>query len=207
MGYSAWGCKESDRTDFTFSSLRASMIVHRKDCYQRLFRSCGQEESGEASIKMICPLYEICPHCPDIIEPKVGISHAGWTWFTTSKNEGISYPILEFWVPLEDWNIIILMPKLSFFVHWSALNFRDRVLGKVEEESFIVLPGKGAPMGYCPQNHTSPFGEDSDKFYSSCSKRSWSAHGHSSDGLVVRWVGVQLVWGLHACGHPTTVNH
>ena len=46
-----------------------------------------------------------------------------------------------------------------------------------------------------------------EKFYGNWSKRAWSAYGHSSDGLVVRWVGVsiisfqvQLVGGLHACG-------
>ena len=51
--------------------------------------------------------------------------------------------------------------------------------------------------------------EDSEKFYSNCSDRGWSAHGHASDGLMVRWVGVNLqiqrVWGPHAYGQHTSL--
>ena len=62
----------------------------------------------------------------------------------------------------------------------------DRVLDKVEKESFITLPGKGGHSGLLPRKTLSPLGEDNEKFYSSGSKRAWSTRGHSSAGLVVR---------------------
>ena len=75
----------------------------------------------------------------------------------------------------------------------AELNLRVRVLSEVEKDSFITLPGKrGTTEGECPQNHVSQLGEDSGTFYCKCSKRVWSARGHSSDGLVVRWVGVSI---------------
>ena len=91
--------------------------------------------------------------------------------------------------------------------------FRDRVLGEAEKDSFIALPGTEGKTGSCPQNHVSQLRKDREKFCSNFSKRAWSARGHSSDGLVVREVGVsiislqvQLVWGLHACGQLTISN-
>ena len=95
----------------------------------------------------------------------------------------------------------------------AELNLGDIIWGEVEKNSFIAFPAKGDTAGSYPQNHESPLGEDSEKFRSNCPKRTWSVCGHSSDGLVVSWVGVniinlqvQLVWGLHACGWHTLDN-
>ena len=62
-------------------------------------------------------------------------------------------------------------------------NLETRVLDEVEKDSFIALPGKGGHSGLMPSNHVSPLGEDRE-FYSSCSKRVRSVHGHSSNRLV-----------------------
>ena len=40
-------------------------------------------------------------------------------------------------------------------------NLRDRVLGEVEKNSFIALPGKGGPSGLMPSNQVSKLGERS----------------------------------------------
>ena len=37
-------------------------------------------------------------------------------------------------------------------------NHGDRVLGEVEKDSFIALPGKGGHSGLMPLNHVSPLG-------------------------------------------------
>ena len=51
-------------------------------------------------------------------------------------------------------------------------NLGDRVLGEVEKGSFITLPGKGGTTGSCLEKLCAPpLGEDSEKFYSNCSKR------------------------------------
>ena len=50
-------------------------------------------------------------------------------------------------------------------------SLKNRVLGALHKNSFIALPGKGGHSGRMPLNHVSPLGEDSEKFYSSCSKR------------------------------------
>ena len=44
-----------------------------------------------------------------------------------------------------------VMPKTGLWCTGSRLNLRDRVLGKVEKISFIVLPGKGDQSGFVPQ--------------------------------------------------------
>ena len=51
------------------------------------------------------------------------------------------------------------------------LNLGDRILGEVEKDSFITLPGKGGHGGLLPRKTVSPLGEDSGKFYSNCSRR------------------------------------
>ena len=62
-----------------------------------------------------------------------------------------------------------------------------RVLGEVEKDSFIALPGKGGHSGLMPsQTRMSQLEEDNEKFYSNGSEWVWSARGLSSDGLVVR---------------------
>ena len=65
-----------------------------------------------------------------------------------------------------------------------------RVLGKAEKKSFTDLPGK---VGWCFQNCVSQPGSGSEEFYSNGSKRPWSAHGHSSDGLVMRFVADSII--------------
>ena len=69
----------------------------------------------------------------------------------------------------------------------AELNLGDGVLGEVEKNSFIGFPDKEGHNGLMPSKPCiPPLGEDSEKFYSNCSKRAWSARGHSSDWLVVR---------------------
>ena len=50
-------------------------------------------------------------------------------------------------------------------------NLGDRVLGEVEKDSFITLPGKGGHRRFLSQKTLSPLAEDSEKFYSNGSKR------------------------------------
>ena len=47
------------------------------------------------------------------------------------------------------------------------------VLGEIEKDSFITLPGKGGHSGLLPQkkNFVSPFGDNREEFYSNGSKR------------------------------------
>ena len=51
-------------------------------------------------------------------------------------------------------------------------NLRDRVLGELEKDNFIALPGRGGHSGLMPlKTMCSHLGEDNEKFYSNCSKR------------------------------------
>ena len=65
----------------------------------------------------------------------------------------------------------LMMPKTRALFTSAESNLRDRVLGKVEKNSFIALPGKAGHSGLtssktvCP--HLGGFGEE---FYSSASR-------------------------------------
>ena len=63
------------------------------------------------------------------------------------------------------------MPKIQPLCISAKLNIGDRVLGEVEKNSCIALPGKGRHSGLLTQKTVSPLGEDSEKFYSNGSKR------------------------------------
>ena len=55
-----------------------------------------------------------------------------------------------------------------------------------EKSSVIALPSKGGHSGLMPSECVSQLGEGSKKFYTNGSKRAWSAHGLSFDGLGMR---------------------
>ena len=44
----------------------------------------------------------------------------------------------------------LLLPKTPLLYTGAELNLRDRVLGEVEKDSFIALPGKGGHRGLLP---------------------------------------------------------
>ena len=49
---------------------------------------------------------------------------------------------------------------------------RGRVLGEGEQDNFVTFPDKGGHSGLMPSKPcVPPLGEDSEKFYSNCSKR------------------------------------
>ena len=63
------------------------------------------------------------------------------------------------------------MPKTRPLCTSAKANLRDRVLGEVEKNGFIALPGKGGQSGLMSRKTVCPnlggFGEES---YSSCSR-------------------------------------
>ena len=48
------------------------------------------------------------------------------------------------------------MPKARLLCTYAGSNLRDRVLGGVEKDSFIVLPGNGGPNRLLPQKTMCP---------------------------------------------------
>ena len=73
-------------------------------------------------------------------------------------------------------------PRITGFTHWfrcriwplspnTELNLVDRVLGEVEKNSSIALPGKRGYGGKCPQNCVSLPGGGSVELNSNGSKR------------------------------------
>ena len=50
---------------------------------------------------------------------------------------------------------MILILKTQPLCTSAELNLRDRVLGEVEKNSFIALPGKGGHRGFLPQKTVS----------------------------------------------------
>ena len=52
-------------------------------------------------------------------------------------------------VSVSDW-LLIMMLKTWPLCTSAELNLRDRVLGEVEKNSFIALPGKGGHRGLLP---------------------------------------------------------
>ena len=112
------------------------------------------------------------------------------------------YPVTKLW-------------QISCFVQclWSRiwplfpdtkLNLGDRVLGEVKKNSFIALPGKGVHSWLMPSKLCVPTWRGSEEFSSNGSKRAWSARGHSSDGLVVRWVEASITSLLVPTGLGST---
>ena len=89
-------------------------------------------------------------------------------------------------------------------------NLRDRVLGEVEKNSFIALPGKGGHSGLIPWKLCPAPGNDSEEFYSVQIARHdqlvdfplidwwW---GNWESGSLTFWF--QQVWDLHASGWHT----
>ena len=53
----------------------------------------------------------------------------------------------------------------------AELNLRDRVVGEVEKNSFITLPGKGDHSGLIPSKPCIPAGVGSEEFHSNGPKR------------------------------------
>ena len=64
-----------------------------------------------------------------------------------------------------------LMPKAQLLCTLVPNQIRDRVQVEQTRIALLLGQGKGATVGECPQNHVSTLGEDSEKFYSNCSKR------------------------------------
>ena len=52
------------------------------------------------------------------------------------------------------------MPKTQPLCASAESNLRDRVLGEVEKNSFIALPGKGGHGGFMPLQNCVPSQED-----------------------------------------------
>ena len=56
--------------------------------------------------------------------------------------------------------MVLMMPKTQPLCTGAELNIEDRVLGEVEKNSFIVLPGKGGHSRLLPQKLCVPMRED-----------------------------------------------
>ena len=99
-------------------------------------------------------------------------------------------------------HLLIVTPALSFTGSVASvcpdteLNLRDTVLGEVENSSFIALPGKGGTQW---ANDLKPVCSSLKVGVRRCivtvqrGGRVWSAHGHSSNRLLLRWVGVSTI--------------
>ena len=70
-------------------------------------------------------------------------------------------------------SLVKLMPKTEPLCTSTKLNLRDRVLGKVEKNSFIALPGKGGHRGLMPSKLC--------LHLEGIIRSEWSACGHSPD--------------------------
>ena len=81
---------------------------------------------------------------------------------------------------------VVLTPKAQVLCTGARTNLRDRVLGEVEEDNFIALPGKGGYSRLLPQKTMCPKpGGFDEKFYS-----------NSSGGRLLTRLG--CVKGLHS---------
>ena len=96
----------------------------------------------------------------------------------------------------------------------AELNLGDRVLGEVEKDSFLTLPGKGALSKPMPSKPSVPTWETIVRSFTVIVQR---GHGQLVDILLIGWCGgeresasstfwFQLVWDLHVCGQHTIVN-
>ena len=63
-----------------------------------------------------------------------------------------------------------MMPKTQPLCTSAESNLRDRVLGEVEKNSFIALPGKGGHSGLVPQKLCPNPGGFGEEFYSNGSR-------------------------------------
>ena len=77
--------------------------------------------------------------------------------------------------------------KLSFSVHWCWIESRRQSFGWSRRGLLYYFARQRGPQWADALKTMCR-----EKFYSNCSKRVWSAHGHSSDGLAVRSVGVSV---------------
>ena len=78
-----------------------------------------------------------------------------------------------------------MMLKARLLCTGAVLNLGDRVLGEVEKNSFIALPGKRGTEGTCPKKLCPNLGGFEEEFYSNGSRV----------GLLIRLGCVQ---GLHS---------
>ena len=96
----------------------------------------------------------------------------------------------------------------------AELNLGDRVLGEVEKNSFLTLPGKGGLSKPRPSKPTVPTWETIVRSFTVIVQRGL---GQLADILLIGWCGgewesasstfwFQLVWDLHVCGQHTIVN-
>ena len=110
--------------------------------------------------------------------------------------EGIFSEIFDYCILFNHWFISLLLRTFdaetqllcTLVPNWIL---ETRVFGEVEFYYFSRQRGtQWAPVS---KMYVSQLGEDSEKFYSNCSKRAWSACGHSSDWLVVKLVGISII--------------
>ena len=112
-----------------------------------------------------------------------------------------------------------MIPKSQFSVHWCWVKSQRQSFGWTRRGELCCFAGQRERdiAGSCPQNCVSPLGENIERFYSNCSKKTWSAHGHPSDGLMVSEVsegqhhqlsdptslGSTCLWAAH---HPWSLT-
>ena len=93
-----------------------------------------------------------------------------------------------------------MITESSASLYTSKSNPGDRVLGEVEKDSFIALPGKGEHTGLLPRKTMCPNPRGSDEgFYNKGSKVGLLTRRGCEQGL--RWSPNlhELLWSLESC--------
>ena len=140
--------------------------------------------------------------------PRRGAGGGGAGFFPQEQEDGLLSLGTRFLSPAQPLTHLLARPKAQPLCTGAESNLRDRVLGEVEKNSFIALPGKGGPSRLAPLRivcfHLGGFNEE---LYSNSARVGWLTRlgcvqvrysFHLSSGGQSRHLD-ELLWSLESC--------